>query len=148
MLETGPPPRRGALVVALLQRPEPVSDSQSDRIGRIFLEVVDAGDRDFLLPRPAAAEVHDRTFAENRPRLAFDEQLRYRARRQPLRIVADDRVHVGRLAVDGDLARPRQRRPAGFTWLQVWSTILGHLIFTELTQNGAWQGSLDEQVLV
>jgi len=61
---------------ASAQRAQPLSDGRPNGGWRILLEVVDACDRDLLLPRPTATEVHYRTLAENRSWLAFDKSLR------------------------------------------------------------------------
>src|SRR5262245_28988248 len=94
--------------------PEPLEEG-GDRVAdlgrRVLLDEVAAAHGDLLLIGPGAAELALRT-GQDHTWLGVDEQLGDGARGEPLRIALDDRDDVGRLAVDRDLARPRERGPA------------------------------------
>src|SRR4029453_14347004 len=85
-------------------------DGLADLGWRVLLEEVAAAHGDLLLIGPGAAEPARRA-DQDRARIAVDEELGQRALGQPLRVGVDQRGHVGRLAVDRDLARPSEGGP-------------------------------------
>src|SRR5260370_38091897 len=104
----------------------PIREGGADFVRRILLDKVQALDRDLALIRPFAAEVA-LTTGQDRARLGIDEELGHGASAEPLRVFAHDRNDVGGLAVNRNLARPRERRWARFAFFDVGAAINGHL---------------------
>src|SRR2546428_10244717 len=102
------------------QRPSEPAEEPGDRLadlGRgVLLQEVAALDGDLLLIRPRATEVA-RSADEDRAGVAVDAQLGQGTAGEPPRVLVDERRHVGRLAVDRDLAWPRERRAPGLARL-------------------------------
>src|SRR5580704_6413266 len=96
---------------------------------------------------PPADEVDERIIGEDRPWLGLQEQLGHIARPQPVRVFSRDRMHIGGLALDGDLPGPRQRRPSPLARLGERPSILRHLLVGELTQDGVRQDLSNEIVV-
>src|SRR5262249_18280949 len=59
-----------------------------------------------------------------------------------------DRTYVGRIALDGDLPGPRQRRPPPLAGLGERPSVLRHLLGVKRAQDGPWQDLLDEKVIL
>src|SRR5215469_11003770 len=130
------------------QRPHPAGDGSPDLIRRIFLEEMEPRDRHLGLRWPPAGEVEIRAAGEEQTGLGLHEQLGHIARRQPVRVGGGDRSHVSRIALDGDLAGPRQRWPPPFAGLGERSSVLRHLLSGKCAQDGPWQDLLNEEVLL
>ena len=96
----------------------PRLDSGQAHLYCVDLDEVQPLHGDLLLLRPRAAELALRA-DEDRAGLRVDEELRHRAVRQPFRIRVHDRDDVRGLAIDRNLARPCERRPAGFAGLAI-----------------------------
>src|SRR5262249_28046560 len=94
------------------QRPHPVGDRPPDLVRRIFLNEMDPRNRLLGQRWPPADEVDQRIIGEDRTWLSLQEQLGHTARPQPARVFSRDRMHIGGLALGGDLSGPRQRRPS------------------------------------
>src|SRR5258708_2513803 len=60
---------------------------------------------------PPADEVDQPVVGEDGAWLSLQEQLGHLALPQPVRVLSRDRMHIGGLAVDGNLPGPCQRRP-------------------------------------
>src|SRR5829696_8619847 len=112
--------------------PHEGGDGLPDLVRRVLLDEMHSADRDFLLIRPRPAELPLRS-GEDRTRLGVHEQLRHVALRQPPRVVVHDAHDVLRLAAYRELPRPRERRAAGLTGLEVWSAVDVHLFFAEIS---------------
>src|SRR5262245_66651684 len=83
---------------------------------------MDALDRDFLLVGPLAAKISRPTVIQSAG-LSVNIQLGNRTLCEPVAIVLDHIHNFGRFAIKGNLARPGERRPAVFAWVEVWSAI-------------------------
>ena len=70
--------------------------------------------------------------ADERTGLAFDEQFGDIALRQPRAVFLDGGDDVGGLALDRDVARPRQRRPAILAGVAERFAVVVHLLVGEL----------------
>src|SRR5258708_30747613 len=91
----------------------PVGYGGADLVRRVLLDEVVAGDSDFGLVGPGAAEL-PLAAGEDGAGLSVDEQLRDgTAGGKPFGVTGDDCGYLGRLVIDGDLAGPGQGRPAG-----------------------------------
>src|SRR5262249_61178290 len=75
------------------------------RVRRLLLEEVVTLDRRGLLVRPGPAEF-PLLANQKAPGVGVDEEFRDRTGREPLRVVFDDRGHVGRFASDRQISRP------------------------------------------
>jgi hypothetical protein len=129
------------------QSPHPAGDGPPELVRRIFLEVMDPRDRHLGLHWQSAGEVENRAAGENPTGLGLHEQLGHPARRQPVRVGCRDRSHFGRLALDGDLPGPRQRRSSPLAGIGERPSVLCHLLGGEGAQDGLWQDLLDEEVV-
>src|SRR5262245_240885 len=109
---------------------EPAADRLADLVRRVLLHEMAALHGDLRLVRPAAAELPLRTDQDG-ARLGVHEELRHRCRRQPLPVCLDDGHHVGRLAVDRYLPRPRERRTPALARLAEGPPIHRHLRLPE-----------------
>src|SRR5437764_10672935 len=107
---------------------EPGGDRLSDLVRRVFLEEVDSPDGHLRLRRPGPAKTHQGIAAEGCTWLTLHKELGHLARRQPVRVGADDRRDVGGLAVDGDLARPGERGPPPLARLRERPAVGRHLL--------------------
>src|ERR1044072_302975 len=88
------------------QGPGELAHRLADGVGRVFLDEVEAGNGDLGLVGPRTAELA-LPADEDGTRFGVDEQLRRRiAARQPFAVGLDVAHHIGRLALDGDLAGP------------------------------------------
>src|SRR5579872_3528083 len=114
---------------------------------RVFLDEVHAFHRNLALVGPLAAELALRA-DQNRARVGIDEEFRKRALREPLRIIIDDFGNVRRVAFEGDLARPCQRRAARFAGLEKRFPVCRHLLVGEPADHAAGQNALHEDVLL
>src|SRR5215467_3598766 len=94
------------------QRPYPAGDGPSDLVRRIFLNEMDARHRLLGQRWPPTDEVDQLITGEDRTWLSLQKQLGHIALAQPVRIGSCNRRHVRGLALDGNLAGPRQRRPS------------------------------------
>src|SRR4029077_21077215 len=93
---------------------------------------------------PPADEVDQRIIGEDRTWLSLQEQLGYIARPQPVRVFSRDRMHIGGLALDGDLPGPRQRWASPLARLGERPPVLRHLLVGAITQDGVLQGLFKE----
>src|SRR5262249_20503426 len=126
------------------QRRHPACDGPPDLVRRIFLNEMDPRHRLLGQRWPPADEVDQPIIGENRTWLSLQEQLGHIARPQPVRVFSRDRMHIGGLALDGDLPGPRQRRPSPLARLGERASILRHLLVGELTQDGVRQDLFNE----
>src|SRR5580704_17841555 len=111
----------------------PFGDRAADLGSRILLDEMAAADRDLRLVMPAAAEFARRP-GQDRTRLGVDKQLRHLVLRHPFGIGGDQGDDICRLAVDRDLARPGEGRPALFAgWER--PPVFGHLGRLQLAQD-------------
>src|SRR6516225_5278218 len=133
------PCHRGAAWSPSAQRPHPAGDGPPDLVRRIFLNEMDPRHRLLGQRWPPADEVDQPIIGEDRTWLSLQEQLGHTALPQPVRIGGCDRRHVRGLALDGNLPRPRQRRPPPFARLGERPSILRHFLVGELTYNGVWR---------
>src|SRR5262245_42592647 len=129
------------------QRVVPPGDRPADLVRRILLDEVAALHGDLRLVRPAAAELPLRT-DENGARVGVHEELRHRRRGQPRTVCLDDCHHIRRLAVDGDLPRPRERRTPALARLMEGPPIHRHLRLPEPSQHRGRQHTLHEDVVL
>ena len=129
--------------MSLCQAREPVGDRAPDRFWRILLEKVDPAYGDFTLVRPSSTSPRSAPGSKSH-QVHPDEQLGQRARGDPFRIGAHDGVHLGWLAVDRNLARPRQSRPTTFSRLGKWTV---PAISSLSVRRSSRQRPLDEHVL-
>ena len=104
--------------------------SYAAREGYEVIEEVE--DRDLLLIRPRPAELPLRS-GEDATRLGVHEQLRHVALGQLPRILVHNAHDLLRFAAYRELPRPRERRAAGLTGLEVWSAVDVHLCFAEIS---------------
>ena len=140
-------PRSGRLHVNARDRAAS-GDGLPDLVRRILLDEVDARHRDLGLVRPAAAEVARGADAGSAPGSAFTKSFGSGLVAEPRAVVVDDRDHVGGLALDRDLARPGERRPAALARLEEGPAVDGHLRVGQPAQDRARQHPLDEDVLL
>src|SRR5262245_52071548 len=129
------------------QRLDELRDRGADLVGAVLLDEVRPVDRGLGEVGPRPDERADPAALDDHPRRRVDEQLRHIAMAQPIAVVVDVRHDIGGLAVDGDIARPRQRRPPRLTRLQVRLAILVHLFVAELAQNTSGKYRFDEEIL-
>src|SRR5262245_32092717 len=85
--------------------------------------------------------------SEDRARIGPEEQLGHTARRQPVRGGGHDLSYIGGLAIDGDLPRPRQRRPSPLAGFGEWPSVLRYLLGGEGAQDSPRQNLLDEEIV-
>src|SRR5215831_21164116 len=100
---------------------------------------MESRDRNLSLSWQPSGEVEIRAARDEQPGFGLHEQLGYIACRQPIRVGGHDRTDVGRIAVDGDLPGPRQRRPSPLSWLCERPSVLRHLLSGKRAQDGPWQ---------
>jgi hypothetical protein len=132
---------------ARTHRPHERRDGRADFVGAVLLDEMDTGHADFRLVGPGTDEVQGAA-ADERTGLAFDEQFGDIALRQPRAILLDGGDDVGGLALNRDVARPRQRRPAIFAGVAERFAVVVHLLVGERAPDGRRQDPLDEDVLV
>ena len=102
-------------------------------VRRIFLNEMDPRHRLLGHRWPPTDKVDQPIIGEDRTWLSLQEQLGHIARPQPLCVFSRDRMHIGGLALDGDLPGPRQRRPSPLARFGERPSILRHLLVGELT---------------
>src|SRR5688572_21861737 len=103
-----------------------VGNGGADLVARVFLDEMQSGHGDLGLVRPGPAEL-PLLADQDRARFGVDEQLRRRVLAgEPPAVRLDVGHDVGRLTLDGDLAGPRERRPAAFPRLLVRAAIDVH----------------------
>src|SRR5262245_50703084 len=129
------------------QRVVPARDRLADLVRRVLLHEMAALYGDLRLVRPAAAELPLRT-DEDGARVGVHEELRQRRSGQPLPVCLDDGHHVGRLAVDRNLPRPRERRTPALARLAVRPPVHRHLSLAERPQDRRRQHALHEDVVL
>src|SRR5208282_6911917 len=109
--------RRKRPTLFLRDRLVPIGERASDLVRRIFLDKVNALDRDLALIRPSPAILALRA-GEDRAGLGVDEQLRRRALLEPFRIAVSDSDDIRGFALERNFARPRERRAPRFARLR------------------------------
>src|SRR6202023_1624654 len=124
------PSSRSAVWLGRAQPAYEVRDRGADLVGTVLLDEMASGDGGFGQVRPGADELADTT-ADDGARFGIDEQLGHVAFGQPVAVALDHRDDVGRLAVDGHVARPGQRRPAVFTRVGERLPVVVHLVFAQ-----------------
>src|SRR3989449_1250089 len=97
------------------QRLDELRDRGADLVGAVLLDEVRPVDRGLGEVGPRPDERADPAALDDHPRRRVDEQLRHIAVAQPIAIAVDVRHDIGGVAVDGDISRPRQRRPPRLT---------------------------------
>src|SRR5260370_226670 len=113
-------------VLALSQRPHPVSDCLSDLIRRVLLKEVKPAHGDLCLRRPAPAELPLGP-DQNEPRLTVHEQLGNCTVGEPLGVGAYDLDHVGGVPLGRGLSRPGECGTAPLARLGKWAAVVHHL---------------------
>src|SRR5260370_15581550 len=103
-------------------------------------------DGPFGLIRPDAAKSSLAT-NQDRTGIRIDEELWKLGLGKPGAIVFDHLDHIGGFTLDRNHARPCQRRPAAFACAGKRLAVNGHLFFTELAHDRAWQHAFNEDVL-
>src|SRR5262249_5859246 len=83
-----------------------------------------------------------------RARFGIDKKLRDTTLGQPPTAISGHLDYCRRLALDGNLTRPRQRWATILTCVDEGSAIRGHLLVAQLAQYGSWQDALNEEILV
>jgi len=95
-----------------------------------------------------ADEVDKRIIGEDRTWVSLQEQLGHIARPQPVRVFSRDRMHIGGLALDGNLPGPRQGRASPLAGLGERPSVLCHLLVGEVTQDGVRQDLFNKIVVL
>src|SRR5665811_590453 len=109
---------------------DPLPKRCTDFVRRVLLNEVNPLDGHFHLVRPRPTELTLDSY-QDRPRFCVDKQLGHVTGCEPSGVLSDDRIDVGRVSLDRDLARPGQGRPPGFPLNRKRATILVHLFATQ-----------------
>src|SRR5271156_5475861 len=114
----------------------------------VLLDVMLGLDRDLGLIWPGTAEV-PRSASKSMAQLRIDEELwQVLAVREPVAVTLDQREVIRGLAVEHDLARPYQRRPACLD-VTKWRPIDGFFFVMEAADDPKFkQHLLDEEILL
>src|SRR5262245_18927802 len=99
------------------QPAEELRDGLTDLCRRVLLDKVATSHGDLLLVTPRAAELALSAYQDD-ARIRVDKELGQARVGQPAAVALNDLGHVGGLAVDGDLSRPREGGSAGLTRLR------------------------------
>ena len=102
---------------------------------------------DLALVREGAREFALRA-GQDHAGLGVDEELGDRRAREELGVFVHDGVDVGRFALDGDFARPGQRRAARFAGLCVGRVVDGLLRRRQFALDAGGQDALDKDVFL
>src|SRR6185312_12944667 len=129
------------------QHAHELRDGGADFVGAVLLDEVQSADGGLGEVGPRADEVADAA-PDDGPWFGVDEQFGHLAFGQPAVVVVDHRGDVGGFAVDGDVAWPGQRRPAGLARFDERLPVVVHFFVAELARHSCGQNLFDEPVLL